>query len=95
MQYALLAYSTYNLGDEIQSLAARQFLPRVDYMVNRDRMQASALGPEAFLIANGWFSHAPENFPPPPNLHPFWISFPDDQSLVSIDKVNLPEIDSF
>lgn len=36
-KYALLCYPTsYNLGDDIQSLAARQYLPRVDYLIDRD-----------------------------------------------------------
>lgn len=74
MKYALLSYGTQNLGDPIQSLAAKQFLPRVDFFVDRDRMPDSADRGDAFLFANGWFSHAPQNFPPPSNLHPFWIS---------------------
>jgi len=36
MKYALLKYNTRNLGDDIQSLAAKRFLPRVDYYIDRD-----------------------------------------------------------
>ena len=35
IKYALLSYDTENIGDEIQSLAAKRFLPRVDLLLNR------------------------------------------------------------
>lgn len=35
-KYALFNYNTENVGDEIQSLAAKHFLPQVDYYINRD-----------------------------------------------------------
>ena len=38
VKYALYKYSTENVGDEIQSIAARRFLPRVDYYIDRDRI---------------------------------------------------------
>ena len=37
VKYALYKYSTENIGDEIQSIAARRFLPQVDYYIDRDR----------------------------------------------------------
>jgi hypothetical protein len=42
IRYALLKYNYQNpkpegnLGDEIQSIAAQRFLPRIDYIINRD-----------------------------------------------------------
>lgn len=65
---------TANIGDYVQSLAAAQFLPKVDYYVDRDQMSAFASRPEAFLMANAWYMKNPEDFPPPPNLRPFYIS---------------------
>lgn len=57
-KYALFTYSTGNVGDDIQSLAARRFLPQVDYMVNRDYMNDFHLDTdeEIKLIMNGWYS---------------------------------------
>ena len=38
-KFALLTYNTFNVGDDIQSLAALQFLPGVDVRVDRERQQ--------------------------------------------------------
>lgn len=65
MKYALFEYSTENIGDEIQSLAAKKFLPRVDYYINRDYI--NDFSPEndeqIKIIMNGWYTHRPFNFP--------------------------------
>ena len=63
--YGLLRYETsYNLGDEIQSIAAQQFLPRTDYLIDRDTgtyvNQHDGLRTETPYSAiktlyNGWF----------------------------------------
>lgn len=55
MKFAAYNYSTDNLGDDMQTLAAIQFLPRVDFWINRDRLAPSRdLGPVC-LIAHGWY----------------------------------------
>lgn len=63
MKFALLKYSTHNLGDEIQSIAARNFLPSVDLFLDRDA-HSEVSGPVA-MIHNGWWMHfnSPLNFP--------------------------------
>ena len=43
-----------NIGDYIQSIAARQFLPSVDVLVDRDSV-ASYSGDPVKLIMNGWW----------------------------------------
>ncbi|NQM33266.1 hypothetical protein HO412_10470 [Streptococcus suis] len=65
-KFALLCYSTGNIGDEIQSVAAERFLPQVDYYLNRDYLHdfiADSTDEEIKLIMNGWYSHHPQNFP--------------------------------
>lgn len=77
MIYSLITYdykSHFNVGDYIQSLAARQFLPRVDQYINREKLNEYS-GPETKLIMNGWFMYDPENWPPSPNIIPLFISF--------------------
>lgn len=76
-RFGLLRYrNTGNLGDEIQSLAARRFLPNVDRLLDRDRLHAPGiLCPSLRMILNGWFLRAPENWPPHSNIHPLLISF--------------------
>ncbi len=75
MRYALLVYSTTNLGDDIQSLAARRFLPKVDVHVDRDFVHDVDGTEPVKLILNGWFTHRPEHWPPPPHVDPLFVSF--------------------
>ena len=65
-KYALLKYNTDNIGDEIQSLAAKRFLPQVDYYLDRDNLNSFVPvsdNEDIKLIMNGWYSHKPQNFP--------------------------------
>jgi len=74
--YALFTYRTGNLGDEIQSLAARQFLPSTDALIDRDRpnvLPEDCHG-QYKIIFNGWHTHSPENWPPSPDLLPLLVS---------------------
>ena len=64
MKYGLLTYQypgrkgyrpkNVNIGDYIQSIAARQFLPSVDVFVDRDSV-SSYSGDSIKLIMNGWW----------------------------------------
>ncbi len=75
-QHALLKHASINLGDEIQSLAAKQFLPRVDCMLDRDGVESWRLDRPTKIILNGWFKHRPEEWPPKDsNVTPLFISF--------------------
>jgi len=73
--FGLMTYSTKNLGDDIQSLAAKQFLPRVDHYVDRDHMSRSNELGDTHIICNGWFMEPPYDWPPPSNIHPLFTSF--------------------
>ena len=70
MKIAILCYNTINIGDEIQSLAMKRLLPKVDYYVTRDNM--SIIYDENYnlvnneilkdtkihLFINGWFAES-------------------------------------
>jgi hypothetical protein len=75
-RYGLLSYRTLNLGDEIQSIAARKFLPRVDQYIDREELDevTSPDGEPLKLIMNGWFCHRPDKWPPAPFIEPLLIS---------------------
>jgi Polysaccharide pyruvyl transferase len=76
-KFGLLQYpDTDNIGDEMQSLAVRQFLPRVDSYIDREAMNGfvSTDGP-AWTVLNGWFCHKPENWPPSEHITPLILSF--------------------
>lgn len=78
MNYGLMTYAenskTFNIGDYIQSLAAKQFLPRVDEYINREEL-ASFNGEKTKLIMNGWFTHNASNWVPSESINPLIISF--------------------
>jgi hypothetical protein len=63
--YGLLTYHTDNVGDDVQSLAARRFVPSVDRLVDRESLHLLAGGGQRLrLIMNGWFLHDPASWPP-------------------------------
>lgn len=72
---ALSYYGTMNLGDEIQTIAAERFLPRVDAWVDRERLDEFTDEELNKVILNGWFLHRPEHWPPSKFLDPLIISF--------------------
>jgi len=91
-KYGLLFYpGSYNIGDDIQSLAASRFLPLVDYYIDRDNQQDfiydefgepkgsfdSVLeeNKKIKLIANGWYDGRLTKFPPNSKISPLFVSF--------------------
>lgn len=91
-QFALLFYpGSYNIGDDIQTLAASQFIPtpsgQPDYLVDRDNpgfiydcygnapLNANAVADNVKIIMNSWYDGRQTVFPPHPKLKPLFISF--------------------
>lgn len=75
-KFGLLGYwslANNNLGDYVQAIAARQFLPAVDIYCEREKLK-SYNGNEIRMIMNGWFMHNPKNFPPSDKITPIYIS---------------------
>ena len=64
IKYASLMYSTSNIGDNFQTIAAEQHLPVVNKKVNRDNLNQVVESDKFVLIMNGWYTHDPENWPP-------------------------------
>src|SRR5690349_4099667 len=108
-QYGILRYDeSYNLGDEIQSIAAQQFLPSVDFTIDRNTghklVHTNVEQKEdraVKVIYNGWFDGQYCQFPPPESVEPFFISFhinevdhTNDPSFASLNKRKLPAFKS-
>tara|TARA_R110002050_G_scaffold88588_1_gene186951 strand:+ start:6099 stop:7067 length:969 start_codon:yes stop_codon:yes gene_type:complete len=78
MKYGLLTYiekqKYFNVGDNIQSLAAKQFLPKVDKYLDRETL-ADYNDERVKLIMNGWFIHNTKNWVPSENIIPLFVSF--------------------
>lgn len=79
MQYGLLVYphnsqNIFNIGDYIQSIAARQFLPEINVFVNREQL-TDPIDRDIKIILNGWFMHNPNNWPPNDRINPLFVAF--------------------
>ncbi|QLG46701.1 polysaccharide pyruvyl transferase family protein [Costertonia aggregata] len=78
MKYGLLTYDEnknfFNVGDNVQSLAAKQFLPQVDIFLNREKL-GEYKGEKVKLIMNGWFTHNIHNWVPSEDIDPIFVSF--------------------
>lgn len=78
MKHGLLTYDEnknfFNVGDNIQSLAAKQFLPKVDTFLNREKLGEYHDEPIK-LIMNGWFTHNIHNWVPSDKIDPVFVSF--------------------
>ena len=76
MKYGLIYYNnTHNLGDDILSYAGKQFLPQVDYYIDREHLDVFIPNEKEYVatIANGWFLHNCYTFQPSPYIHPLFI----------------------
>ena len=82
--YGLLCYGygkynnsiNANLGDEIQSIAASYFLPRIDRMIDRERIADNSQykGEKIKIIMNAWYQHDGNQWPPNCNLEPLFVA---------------------
>jgi hypothetical protein len=93
MKYGILVYNypkeilEMNIGDYIQSLAAKQFIPNEEETVYVDRESLSDYdGENIRLILNGWFMfmHNPHKFPPSSKITPLFVSFHVNESVKDI-----------
>ena len=46
---------TTNLGNEIQSIAARRFLPKIDYYIEHEKLNLFQNQEKVKMILNGWY----------------------------------------
>ena len=71
-----------NIGDFIQSVAAKQYFSESDspIFLKRDHLNEYD-GEKVKLIMNGWFTHIPENFPPSDKIEPLLVAFHINSSV--------------
>lgn len=78
MMNGLMIYKSYdglfNIGDYIQSLAAKQFIKSDIVYINRERLD-EYIGSPIKLSMNGWFLHEPNHWPPAERINPLFVSF--------------------
>jgi hypothetical protein len=92
MQYGVLKYSkSNNVGDQIQSLAAAQYLPQIDQYIDRDFLNDFQSEQRTKLIMNGWFMAKPDNWPPSKEIDPLFVAFHITQDHRSHERMLTPE----
>ena len=75
MQYGLMCYGyTINLGNEIQSIAARRCLPKIDFYVDHEKLHLFKNSQKIKMIMNGWYLDCIESWPPSDDIDPLLIS---------------------
>lgn len=72
--YQIEGYVRNNIGDTLQGLAAKSFLPNDADAVDREALSEVDDETPAMLLANGWYMHRWDKFPPPANIKPVYIS---------------------
>ena len=73
MKYGVLVNKyCRNLGDDVQSYAEAQFLPRIDYLVDREEIDSfqSKDGEKVATILGAWWMKRKWNFPPSNCIYP-------------------------
>lgn len=77
MKYGLL-YNKYalNLGDDIQTYAQSRFLPRIDYLIDREAIDSFVPSKKEYVatILNAWYQHDLIHFDISPYIYPKFIS---------------------
>lgn len=88
MKYGLICYNYLeNVGNEIQSIAARRFLPQIDYHVDFNNLASFKADEEFKMIMNAWYLHDKKSWPPiDENINPLLISM-----HLNTNNTNTPE----
>ena len=75
MKYGIISYDyTTNLGNEIQSIAARRFLPQVNYYIEHEKLHLFNEESNVKTIMNGYYLDCKNAWPPSENINPLLIS---------------------
>ena len=77
MKYGVVVCkNTDNIGDDVQSYAAKCFLPSVDYVIDREGLDTfqSEQGETVKAIMNGWYMYSKFNWPPVSCIDPLWVA---------------------
>lgn len=79
MRYCALLNNTYNVGDDIQTVAQMRFLPQVDCYAFKERLRQGVVekresNEKAKVILNAWYMWNPKGFPPSDELDPLPIA---------------------
>lgn len=75
MKFGLMCFNhTTNLGNEIQSIAARRFLPEIDHYIDHEKLHRFDGDIDVKMIMNGWYLDCSRAWPPSKNINPLLVS---------------------
>lgn len=94
MKYGLIVYKdTENIGDDVQSYVATKYLPKVDYIIDRDDVTSFVPNEKEPVITfmNAWWMNKKFNWPPSPYIYPKMISmhFTHYDTIYHIDQKHI------
>jgi len=96
VKYAVVGYHrSHNLGDEVQSIAASQLLPRVDAYIPRERMDEFVVDGRTKLMCNGFFMVEPDHWPPAQGIEPLFISMHVSSRYGALEKMIDPALKDY
>ena len=78
-----------NLGDEVQGFPGLQYLPFVDFFVERDDLRKSERKEQITVFFNAWWGAGHANWPPPSNVHPIMLSIHIEGSMTRLWEHNI------
>ena len=88
MKFGLMKYShTNNLGNEIQSIAARQFLPNIDFYIEHEKLNLFENDEMVKMIMNGGYLDCLKSWPPSEDIEPLLISMHFNTTFNDTKKV--------
>ena len=89
-KYAVMWASTVNIGDDIQTLAAINFLKKkgiTEYtFIDREKL-SDYNGEPVILIMNGWYMHNISKFPPSDKITPLFTSIHINNELLISNNI--------
>lgn len=76
MKYGILLNNTFNIGDDLQSVASAQFMPSVDYYPFKEQLSSfqSRDHEKVKVIMNSWYMWRPDHMPASEDIEPLLIS---------------------
>ena len=88
MKFGLISYNyTNNLGNEIQSIAARRFLPKIDYYIEHEKLNEFNQAHNVKTIMNAYYLDCATAWPPSENINPLLISIHFDTNNFTKDII--------
>lgn len=84
-----------NIGDEIQGLPGVQFLPYVDFFLDREEQTVPNSKDNFTLFYNAWWGRSNTQWPPPANIDPIMLSMHLNQAKSFNRVVSKPNSLSF